>query len=1167
MSIIGKGVSPVLRIVLSLLMMSALVFMLISAEQTTPQTPDELTTLRNLGKAYYENDEFDKAAQALQKCLAMVPDSAPDHINLGLTLLRAKQYDEAIAHLEEAERIEPGYLHIYYDLGIIYKRLGEYQKAAGYLEQVKKENPTSAAVRYNLGDVYKKMGDDEKALAEFRETVRLDPKHVSAHYQLLMYAKKQRRKGEADREAEIFGRLKKETAEAERTPEALERSTYSYFIDVSPLKSLPSRQELTGQMRFRDGTSRSKLKKGPGISIRGGLEMPLKASTYDPAVAHTYWASQLGGEVVFGDYNNDSHLDVYIIACDPDTNFSANCLYRNNGDGTFVDVTAEAGVGDRGMGTDAIFGDYDNDGFLDLYVVNAGPNVLYHNNGDSTYTDVSVNAGVDEPQFGLKAVWVDYDHDNDLDIFVVNFCDLYHPPEQEAFFFPTDFDGQTNALLRNNGDGTFDDFTDEAGLLIDVSKSRDVFISDLDDDHDIDIYVANEETPNILFLNKRGGEFEGGGIFDETESRGCLSAAEGDFNNDGYPDLFLVTDQECFIYQNDGQAHFQKRPLPELTGPMKGQAGPAEVLDFNNDGLTDIVIVGTGEQRPFLFLNTGSGGFSEVSSVLDDHDGRFKRLTSLAAGDYDSDGDVDIIALTERNDPLLLNNEGGNANNWIEVLAEGMKVNRSAIGSKIEIKAGPYYQRKTLHRQPLHFGLGDIGELDIVRITWPNGVVQNAVKVQTNKLVTVEEKVRVSASCGFLYTYDGHQFVFINEILGIGPLGVPMAEGVYHAPDCDEFMKIEGHLLKPKDGLYDIRLTEALRELTFADQIQLLVVDHPSDVDMYPNEMFTAPPFPEHKLFAVRDRFPPRSAIDHRGRDILPLIVNRDQRYPTFKRLSYDGLAEVHWLTLDLGDLSGAEQIMLYLTGWIYWANSSVVIAVSQNPQFEFIGPYLQVKNERGEWVTVLDQVGLPTSKELTIPVDLTHRFITTDYTVRIVTNLCLYWDQIFVATDDHADELRITEMLPVEADLQYRGFPEMTRDSLGFEIWDYDPVQRAGPWGQHRGWYTRYGDVQELLLVADDKYVIFGPGDELALRFDATQAPRLPAGYTRDFIFYANGWVKDGDLNTRHSLTVEPLPFHGMSGYPYGEDESYPYDADHRTYIETYNTRKEADTVGRLHE
>ncbi|MFQ6094204.1 MAG: hypothetical protein ACE5OR_16285, partial [bacterium] len=337
------------------------------------------------------------------------------------------------------------------------------------------------------------------------------------------------------------------------------------------------------------------------------------------------------------------------------------------------------------------------------------------------------------------------------------------------------------------------------------------------------------------------------------------------------------------------------------------------------------------------------------------------------------------------------------------------------------------------------------------------------------------------------------------------------------------------------------------------------------DVEVYPNEMFTAPPFPEHKIYAVKDPLWPRSATNHRGKDVLPLILNRDRRYPTFKRLSYDGLAELHWLTLDLGDLSQAEQIVLYLTGWIYWANSSVVIAVSQNPQHEFIGPYLQVVNQKGEWVTVLDDIGLPTSKELTVPIDLTHKFLTNDYKVRIVTNLCLYWDQIFIATADYADQLRVREMLPAGADLHYRGFSEMTRDSLGFEVWDYARVQKTGPWGQHRGWYTEYGDVLELLQTPDDKYVIIGPGDELTLLFDATHAPPPPPGYSRDFIFYANGWVKDGDLNTKYSLTVEPLPFHGMSGYPYGENESYPYDADHKTYIKKYNTRREADTVGRL--
>ncbi|MFQ6094130.1 MAG: FG-GAP-like repeat-containing protein, partial [bacterium] len=756
-----------------------------------------MTTHRNLGKAYYENDEFDKAIEEFQKCLALAPNSAPDRINLGLTYLRAKRYEEAIKELEEAERLDPGYLHIYYDLGIIYKRLRDFQRAAEYLEKVKDKDPTSAATRYNLGDVYKKMGDDEKALAEFREAARLDPDHVSAHYQLLMYAKKAGRREEAEREAEIFSRLKRLTADAERTPEALERSKYSYIIDISPIISPPAKAELIGWIRFKDVTSRSKLKRVVReIAPRIPVEKPIKASAYSPDLAKEHWVPQVGGGVVFGDYDNDGWLDVYIINCDSDETHSANILYRHNGDGTFTDVTAEAGVGDAGMGTDAAFGDYDNDGFPDLYVVNFGPNVLYHNNGDGTFTDVSVAAGVDEPQFGQKAVWVDYDHDNDLDIFLANYCELYHPPQEEEFSFPFDFEGQINALLRNNGDGTFDDLTDKAGLLIDISQSRDVFISDFDDDNAIDIYLVNENGPNILFSNLRGGEFERGGSFDKSPKGGCLHAREGDFNNDGYPDILLVTRGECFVYQNDGQANFKILPMPELTKTLDGTPGPIEVLDFNNDGLPDILVVGTDQRTLFLFINEGQGAFRWVSKIFDVEEEKLKGITSVTTGDYDGDGDMDILALLEGGNPLLLDNQGGNAKNWVDVQAEGVKVNRSGIGSKVEIKAGPYYERKTVSAQPIHFGLGDIEVVDVIRITWPNGVVQNVVNSPSNQLVRIREKVRVSASCAFLYAYNGRKFVFINEILGIGPLGVPMAEGVYHIPDCDEFMKIEGHQLR-----------------------------------------------------------------------------------------------------------------------------------------------------------------------------------------------------------------------------------------------------------------------------------------------------------------------------------------------------------------------------------
>jgi hypothetical protein len=855
-------------------------------------------------------------------------------------------------------------------------------------------------------------------------------------------------------------------------------------------------------------------------------------------------------------------------------------LYQNKGDGTFSDVSVAAGVADPGLGFDAAFGDYDNDGHLDLYVVNEGPNILYHNKGDGTFEDVSEQARANEPQAGRQAIFLDYDHDNDLDIFVVNAAALTAPPPERSSTLPPG--GQSNTLLRNNGNGTFSDQTDEAGLLEGFSLTWGAEPADFDGDHDTDLFVASLFAPPTLFTNQRMGRFTTGGSF--TPPIASLSAisdlAERDLNRDGHCDLILATqgwDQpgadegRCVgyvLYTNDGRANFTGSciSLPKMSAVMGAET--IILFDFNNDGWSDLLrttsFPSEDEDHVSLWPGMGKGKFSETpaSAGLEVCSGR---IADIAAGDLDGDGDQDLVLQTMDRGPLVLRNDGGNKGHWLGVRLVGKKVNRSALGATVEIASGGHYQKRTYREGPVHFGLGDLKGVDVVRVTWPNGVAQNVIRPKINEVLTIEEYVKVSASCGFLYTYNGKGFELVNEILGIGPLGVPMAPGVYYPLDCTELTKIESRQLVPQDGFYELRLTEELREITYADQITLRVIDHPAGLEVIPNEMFTTPPFPEDKFFAVGDHRAPVSAMDDRGNDVRNLILHRDGRVPTFPLTPYEGLAEPHSLTLDLGDLSGAEQIMLFLDSWIYWAESSVGMAIAQDPRFDLAPVTLAVRDETGAWQTVIDWVGLPTSKGLVVPVDLTGRFLCNDYHVRLSTNLCVYFDRIFASTRDEAARCRQTELPVASADLHYRGFSRMTRDALGYERFDYADASPTGSWSPPAGMFTRYGDVVPLLARPDDMYVIFGPGDELTMRFDTRGLPGLPDGWARDFVFYANGWVKDGDLNTKFSETVAPLPFHAMSTYPYPADEHYPDTPEHRAYLREYNTRPAACTVGSL--
>jgi hypothetical protein len=1117
-----------------------------------------------LGTAHYENGDFDAAMKELRRCVELAPESAVDRFNLALVLTRAKQYDEAIRYLDEAERLQPDMLNAHYIRGVIHKRQGRHQQAVESLLRVLSGDRECWGTYYNLGVCYKFLRQHDKAREAFEAATLIDQNHPSAHYQLIILARQAGDVEEAKRRAEIFERVKSAIDESEKTPEALERSKYSDLM-IAPSGARHLRDEADAPVRFTDLTADAGLGTSALRQPADAMPQRIKRADYSEAYARERYVPTVGGAVVLGDYDGDGDLDLYVVNCAADQGASGNRLYRNDGNWTLSDITTAAGVRDAGMGMDAVFGDYDNDGDVDLYVVNYGPNVLYRNDGEGKFVDVSKQARADEPQFGRQALFFDYDHDNDLDILVVNDAELAEPPQTQEFSIPDGMPGQINAMLRNNGNGTFTDQTDESGLLVDCSQSRAATFGDFDGDHDADVFVANVDGPSLFFANARLGKLVNGGRFSPDVDKDAVAIAAGDMDRDGDSDLLVAVTQSLYLYVNDGEAGFRGVPIALPPRVATEGVGRIRLFDHDNDGWSDILLLGA-KGRSLCLLVGGSAGQFRDATAEAGLAGVEGWIADVVTGDLDGDGDEDLVLHTRDRGPRLLRNDATGKRHWVDVSLAGKKVNRSAYGATVEVAAaGGHYQRRTMRDGRVHFGIGSLDRVDIVRIVWPNGVAQNVIRPKIDCGLRVTEKIRVSASCAFLWTYDGSGFELVNEILGVGPLGVPMAPGVYHQPDCTELTKIEARQLVPRDGAYDIRITQELRETVYADKMTLRVVDHPAGLEIVPNEMFTAPPFPDDKFFAVAEHRIPRSAVDDRGQDVLPLVLERDGKFPTFPLTQYEGLAQLHSITLDLGDLSGAEQIMLYLDGWIYWPESSTVMAIAQDPRFAIAPLSLQVCDSQGRWRATIESVGLPTSKGIVVPVSLTGNFLCEDFRVRLSTNLCVYFDRIFVSATDRAHQCRVTELPVAHGDLHYRGFCRMTRDEFGFERFHYADAVEFVPWHLPRGMFTRYGDITVLLARADNQFVIFGSGDELTLRFDAQRLPPLPQGWVRDFVFYANGWVKDGDLNTKWSQTITPLPFHGMSAYPYGTSEHYPQTDEMEQYMQTYNTRPSRRTVGRF--
>jgi hypothetical protein len=414
-------------------------------------------------------------------------------------------------------------------------------------------------------------------------------------------------------------------------------------------------------------------------------------------------------------------------------------------------------------------------------------------------------------------------------------------------------------------------------------------------------------------------------------------------------------------------------------------------------------------------------------------------------------------------------------------------------------------------------------------------------------------------------------------------------------PDPDEYVPVPGEVMARGEGGFEIRLTEELREAGYLDAARLLAVDHPAGLMVFPDERFSAPPHPEFRLHLDGQQLG-LGVIDQDGRDWSAELAAVDGEWAIpFAPGPYDGMATPHSLTLDLSRSwpSGEEHaadgstdsdtIRLYLTGWVYWATGSINLAADQDPRHAFTPVSLEVPDGDGGWRVAIEDIGLPNAKNSTLVVDLTPHLDRGDPRVRLRTTMRLYWDAMKFSVGgefpealaprgswqekhgvpragrmvlgDGSAPLRVTVLAPTGASLRPRGFSQLHRSTDGYETFDYQTVLQTAPWDQHLGTYTRFGVVDELVVAADDRYVIFGTGDELSIRF-AGELPAVPPGWRRDYLIYLNGWVKDGDPNTLHGDRVEPLPFHGMSSYPYPATESYPDDAEHRAFLELYVTR-----------
>lgn len=700
----------------------------------------------------------------------------------------------------------------------------------------------------------------------------------------------------------------------------------------------------------------------------------------------------------------------------------------------------------------------------------------------------------------------------------------------------------------------FEDITEWSVLPPEDASFDSVVVVDWDRDVDLDVMLVDSSGALLGMLeNLRHARFVWRPFEkDSPLSKGAASLAVLESDGNVSWDLVVAGEQGVHLLQTTTPAPGNVI-LNRDRRISQDAASRLAVLDLDNDGHLDLAIGSKDSLR--FYRGDGAGNYSELPELRIQLTG----IRDVSVGDLDSDGDLDL-AVTHGGGLTLYDNRGSTGNRWIDIRCVGQsdnmgRANHTGLGTLIEIQSGAGYQAQVVTAQTTHFGLGT-RQPAVARLLWTNGVPQSIVEPPLE--LTICEKMELKGSCPFVYTWNGERFDFHTDLLWAAPIGLQLADGVLAPSRSWEYLKIPGSRLQPRDGELLLQITEELWEAGYFDKVELIAVDHPKGSEIHSNEKVGPASIAEFKIHTVRNRRFPVAARDKHGRDVLGKIIKRDDVYlKAYDVQHWQGLTEEHYLELDLGKLDKPSHIMLYLTGWIYPTDTSLNINFSHNPDAKAPRPpSVWTPDRGGEWREAIPYMGFPGGKTKTIAVDLSDAFAVDDYRLRIATSNQIYWDHVFFTADDEPVDVQLTRMAVSAAELHFRGFSaRRPRPNHAPDHYDYDNVSTAPKWPPMRGDFTRFGDVSELLLAADDRLVIMAAGDEMTVRFQAPPPP--PEGWTRDYLLHNVGWDKDADLNTVHGQTVEPLPFNAMKRYPY-DPLDYPATPAIRSYLGKYQTRRQ---------
>lgn len=1195
-----KPLQPFLRILVLIAAATALVALAQAPQGSAPArvkkrpapTADPVTEARRLntlGVGYMTQQRFEQALGLFERAYKLDPTLLTARLNAGIALYNLQRYEPAVKALTEVTEKQPTNIRAWYNLGLLLRNQGDSERALAAFSHAAELDPSDADSHYFVGWMAGQLQKHDQAIAAYERALERNPFHVSAEFGL---ARSYQRTGAPDKARAHLERFQKLTQEKLGSPISLaygDQGKYSLAEDVT---TAPESAPPAIAVRFVSVARQAGL---PFVHLPGWLKA-FEISTGGRDITKIPDEVGLGPGACFLDYNADGRSDLVLLASNRfKANFAESSiaikLLRNTRAGRFMDASA-TGLEPSSTAIGCAAGDFDNDGKSDLAVSivgGMGGMRLYRNLGGGKFQDVTESSGLPlwsdpkaiyaslgerEPAVLFAGItFADYDHDGDLDLFATRF--MHAPvrdpakPDDRAEATTAVFE---NKLWRNNGNGTFTDVTGATGLAGDGSGLA-VVLTDFNNDRAVDLLVTGSGPAPTIFVNPREGKFTPLNPFSSSVPSPTAGAVVFDFNKDGWMDVALThwAAPGLTLWRNVEGKKLERFELPELDWTM---GWGLAALDYDNDGWIDLAAVGGAKDSRVphirLLRNLGPKGFVDVTAGVGLDKLKLERPRALLTADYDSDGDTDLLITQNFGPVVLLRNDGGNRNSWLRVALRGLNDNKSAIGTKVEVFAGRQWQKWEVpgasgylgqSAPEIIAGLHRAREADVVRMLWPTGVIQDELQLARGRTHKLDEIDRRGSSCPVLFAWNGERYEFLSDMIGAGIVGHWVGPGERNTSDPTEYLKVPGESLKPRNGQLSFRFVEPMEETIYLDQVRLLAVDHPRESDVYPLEHFRiGPPFVPFEVVSSVDAQPPRGAWDERGRNVLPEVLTRDRHYVTgFRDQAFKGFAEQHYLELDLGEPYQAGPLRLILHGFIEYFTATSVYAAHQAGVHAVV-PYIEAQDASGRWVRAVEEMGFPAGLARTMVTDLSGRLPAGTRRIRIVTNLKIFWDQVLIDRTAEQAPVRLHEVPLATAKLGFLGYPRMVEGSPPSDLsFRYEEVSRTGPYTRHPGTYTRYGDVHALLRAPEDKYVILGSGDEVALDFDPASLPPLPEGWTRDYFFFADGFTKDMDFYEAYGLTVAPLPFHSMGSYPYPETTSYPMDPASLDYLLNYNTRHES--------